>query len=104
MKNNITIGEEIKCLRCGSTNLKPANFESTGKIYSRPKGTGLAAILTTGLLVNAILCLDCGHVDLVVDASKAKVISKASCTPILILMRNYLTGIFAPFGLKKDKS
>ncbi len=103
MKND-TINGEIKCLRCGSTNLKPANFESTGKIYSRPKDAKLVSVLTTGLLVNAIICLDCGHVDLVVNADKARAISKASCTPVLLLILNFLTGIFTPFKLKKEKT
>ncbi len=104
MKGNIAISEEIKCLRCGSTNLKPANFESTGKIYSRPKDARLATVLTTGIIVDAILCLDCGHVDLVVNADKAKAISKAPCTPILMLIGNCLAGIFTPFKLNKDKT
>jgi ribosomal protein S27E len=94
---------KIKCLRCGSTNLTPANFESTGKIYSRPKDAKLVTILTTGVLVDAILCLDCGHIDLVVNADKARAISKASCTPILMLLWNFLGGIFTPFKLAKDK-
>jgi hypothetical protein len=76
MKCNIPISEETKCLRCGGTNLKPAHFESTGKIYSRPKNAKLITLLTTGVLVNAILCVDCGHVELVVDTDKVKAISK----------------------------
>jgi len=96
MKEHITISEEMKCLRCGSANLKPANFESTGKIYSRPKEAKLVTVLTTGLVVDAILCLDCGHVDLVVDAAKATAISKKVCTPILVLIWNFLAGIFNP--------
>jgi len=97
------MSEEIKCLRCGNTNLKAANLESTGKIYSRPKDAKAVTILTTGVLVNAVMCLDCGHVDLVVNADKARAISKASCTPILILIVDFLTGVFTPFKLTKDK-
>jgi hypothetical protein len=103
MKDDIINGE-TKCLRCGSRNLKPANFESTGKIYSCPKDAKLVSVLTTGLLVNAIICLDCGHVDLVVNADKARAISKSSCTPILMLFMNFLTGIFTPLKLKKEKN
>ena len=98
------MNEEMKCLRCGGTNLTPANFESTGKIYSRPKDAKLVTVLTTGVLVNAILCLDCGHIDLVVNAEKAKAISKASCTPILMLILNFLAGVFTPFKLTKESN
>lgn len=103
MKGDI-MDKETKCLRCGSTNLTPAKFESTGKIYSRPKDAKLVAVLTTGVLVNAVLCLDCGHIDLVVNVEKAKAISKASCVPILMLILNFLGGVFTPFKLAKDRS
>ena len=103
MKSDIIISEGMKCLRCGSTNLTPANFESTGKVYSRPKDAKLVTVLTTGILINAVLCLDCGHVELVVDAEKARAISKASCTPVLMLMWEFITGVFTPLKLHKDK-
>jgi predicted nucleic-acid-binding Zn-ribbon protein len=74
------MNEKKECLRCGSTNLIPANLESTGKIYSRPKDAKLVTVLTTGVLVDAMLCLDCGHVELVVNTEKARALSKASCT------------------------
>jgi predicted nucleic-acid-binding Zn-ribbon protein len=98
------MSKEIKCLRCGSDNLKPANFESTGKIYSRPKDARLVSVFTTGILVEAILCLDCGHIELLVDAHKARSISKESCTPILMLIWNFLTGIVTPSKPEKDES
>ena len=72
------MSEEKKCLRCGGTNLKPSNFHSTGKIYSRPKNAKLVALLTGGVPVSALTCLDCGHVELLVDANKAKLLIKAS--------------------------
>ena len=73
------MSEQTNCLRCGSTNLKPADFKSTGRIYSRPKDAKLITILTGGVSIDAILCFDCGHVELVMDANKAKSITKASC-------------------------
>lgn len=87
------MSEKKKCLRCGSTYLKPADFESTGKIYSRPKDAKLVTVFTTGVVVGANLCLDCGHIELVVDPVKARAISKAPCKPILMLILNFLTGI-----------
>jgi predicted nucleic-acid-binding Zn-ribbon protein len=72
------MSEERTCLRCGSTNLEAGEFQSTGKIYSRPKHAKLVTLLTTGVPVNTIMCYDCGHVELVVDTKKAKSIAKVS--------------------------
>ena len=66
------MSEEKKCLRCGGTNLENGEFQSTGKIYTRPKNAKLAALLTTGVPVDTIMCYDCGHVELVADTKKAK--------------------------------
>ena len=72
------MSEERTCLRCGSTNLEDGEFQSTGKIYARPRNSKLVAVLTTGVPVDTIMCYDCGHVELVVDAEKAKAIARAS--------------------------
>ncbi len=72
------MNDEKKCLRCGSSNLSPSELQSTGKIYSRPRDAKLVTVLTTGVPVSANICLDCGHVELVVNADKAKSIAKAS--------------------------
>jgi predicted nucleic-acid-binding Zn-ribbon protein len=66
------MSEEKKCLRCGGTNLEVGEFQSTGKIYTRPKNANLTALLTTGVPVDTIMCYDCGHVELVADTKKAK--------------------------------
>lgn len=72
------MSEEKTCLRCGGSNLEAGEFQSTGKIYSRPKNAKLVTVLTTGVPVDTLICYDCGHVDLVVDAKKAKSIARAS--------------------------
>ncbi len=72
------MSEEKTCLRCGGTNLEEGEFQSTGKIYSRPKHAKLVTLLTTGVPVENIMCYDCGHVELVVDPAKAKSIAKSS--------------------------
>ena len=69
------MSQENKCLKCGSSNLEPSEFRSTGKIYSRPKNAKLMAILTGGVPVTAMTCLDCGHVELLVDANKARLLT-----------------------------
>ena len=71
------MSEEKKCLRCGSSNLEPCTLQSTGKIYSRPKNAKLVTVLTTGAPVSGLMCLDCGHVELVVDANKARSLAVA---------------------------
>jgi predicted nucleic-acid-binding Zn-ribbon protein len=72
------MSEERTCLRCGSSNLQEGEFQSTGKIYSRPKNAKLVAVLTTGVPVDTVMCYDCGHVELVVDTKKARSIAKVS--------------------------
>jgi len=66
------MSEEMKCLRCGSSNLEPSELQSTGKIYSRPKNAKLVTVLTTGAPVSGLMCLDCGHTEMVVDTKKAR--------------------------------
>ncbi|MDH4241440.1 MAG: zinc ribbon domain-containing protein [Phycisphaerae bacterium] len=72
------MSEERRCMKCGGTNLEAGEFQSTGKIYSRPKHAKLVTLLTTGVPVETIMCYDCGHVELVVDTEKAKSIAKVS--------------------------
>lgn len=70
------MNEEKKCLRCGGANLQPSDLQSTGKIYSRPKDAKLVTVLTTGVPVSALICLNCGHVELVVDTERVRSITK----------------------------
>ena len=74
------MSEERRCMRCGGTNLEAGEFQSTGKIYSRPKHARLVTLLTTGVPVDTIICLDCGHVELIVDAEKAKSLTKTKAS------------------------
>ncbi len=71
------MNEEKKCLRCGGTSLEPGNVQSTGKIYSCPENAKISSFLTTGVPVSSIMCFDCGHVELIVDPEKIKLIAKA---------------------------
>ena len=75
------MNEEKKCLRCGGTNLTDGDFQSTGKIYSRPKNAKMSSLLITGVLVSSIICLDCGYLELNVDPNKVKLITKPSHNP-----------------------
>lgn len=69
---------EMKCLRCGGKNVYPSELQSTGKIYSRPKQAKLMTVFTTGTQVSGITCLDCGHVEMVVDTKKAKALLRTA--------------------------
>ena len=80
------MNQEKKCLRCGGTNLTAGDFQSTGKIYSRPKNAKMSTLLITGVLVNSVICLDCGYLELNVDPDKVKLITKTStnlCSPAI---------------------
>jgi len=72
------MSQENRCLKCGGTNVKPGVLQSTGKIYARPNNAKLDTLLTTGALVNANICFDCGNVEMVVEPDKLKQIVKAS--------------------------
>ena len=72
------MSEEKKCLRCGSTNLEDGEFQSTGKIYTRPRNANFVAMLKTGVPVDTIMCYDCGHVELVFNTEKAKSLVRTS--------------------------
>ena len=69
---------KMKCLRCGGSNVYPSELQSTGKIYSRPKESKFMTVFTTGAQVSAMTCLDCGHVEMVVDTQKAKSLLKTA--------------------------
>ena len=66
------MSEEKKCLRCNGTNLEASCLQSTGKVYTRPNSANLGGLLRTGAPVDALTCLDCGHVELLVDVSEVK--------------------------------
>ena len=72
------MNEQRKCLRCGGTNLTEGDFQSTGKIYSRPKNAKMSSLFITGVLVGSTICLDCGYLELNVNPDKVKLITKSS--------------------------
>ena len=72
------MSEEKTCLRCGGSNLKSGAVQSTGKVYFRPDDYKSVALFTTGVLIDALVCFECGHLELVVNADKASSLSKMS--------------------------
>ncbi len=59
-----------QCMRCGNPNLVPTELQSTGKVYARPMDSKPVAIFTSGVTVNGVTCLDCGHLELIVSPKK----------------------------------
>ena len=73
-----TMSDEQKCLRCGGTNLEPGSIQSTGKVCFRPKKCKFLTTKSGDICVNANICIDCGHLELVGDVKKTKLLVKAS--------------------------
>lgn len=70
--------QEKICLKCGSTNIRPGSFQSTGKVYFRARDAKLSTLLISGVAVDAIGCYDCGHIELTMNPKKARALSKKS--------------------------
>jgi len=66
------MSDEKKCLKCGSHNIVPCELQSTGKVYARPKHAKLLTIFTTGVVLHADVCFDCGSAEMFVDVDKVK--------------------------------
>lgn len=82
------MSEEKKCLRCGSTNLEPGSIQSNGRVGFRPKKSKFLTIKSADIGVNANICIDCGHMELVGDTKKAKLLVKGLRT-----MQTYQAGL-----------
>lgn len=72
------MNEEKKCLRCGGTNLEPGSIQSNGKVRFRPKRAKFLTDKTADVWIKANICIDCGHMEIVGDAKKTKLLVKAS--------------------------
>jgi predicted nucleic-acid-binding Zn-ribbon protein len=67
---NVYLTRFGQCTKCGNPNLVITELQSTGKLYARPMGSKPITIFTTGVPVNGITCLDCGHLELIVSPKK----------------------------------
>ncbi len=71
-----------QCIKCGNPNLVLTELQSTGKLYARPMGSKPITIFTTGVPVNGVTCLDCGHLELIVSPEKTRsLVNKAHQAP-----------------------
>jgi len=72
------MSEEKKCLRCGGSNCEPGTIQSSGRVSFHARNAKFMTTKTGAIPVNANICVDCGCVELVGDADKAKSLIKAS--------------------------
>ena len=71
-----------QCIRCGNPNLVPTELQSTGRLYARPMGSKPVTIFTSGVVIDGITCLECGHLELRVSPKKAtSLVSKTRREP-----------------------
>ena len=67
---------EQRCPVCDGTNVEPGKILSTGKMHFRPEHARFLKLKTANIEVQALLCLDCGHLALRGDVEKAKAITQ----------------------------
>ena len=67
---------EKKCLRCGSKNLESGSIQSNSRVGFRPKKSKFLKTKFADIGVKANICIDCGHMELVGDAKKTKLLVK----------------------------
>lgn len=70
------MSEQKQCLKCGSTSVADGCIQSTGKVSFRVKDATFITARTSYVPVNANLCVDCGHVELVGNTERAKMLVK----------------------------
>ena len=67
---------EKKCLRCGSKNLEPGSIQSNRRVGFRPRKSKFLKNKSADIGVKANICIDCGHMELVGDTKKTKLLVK----------------------------
>ena len=72
--------DDSKCLKCGGTDLKAGKLSGAFLPVSvfRPEGGGLASYKNHALPVKAVICLDCGFVEISGDPEVAKAVVNRS--------------------------
>jgi predicted nucleic-acid-binding Zn-ribbon protein len=68
------MNEEMKCPRCGSTNLENGSVHCGGKVCFRPKRVKFLTTKTPDVSIEANICMDCGHLEFVGDQEKTKLL------------------------------
>jgi hypothetical protein len=60
-----------RCLRCNGERMEPGSMESRGWLSFRPANSTFWT-LRPNVAIQAFLCLDCGHLELVGDVNRAE--------------------------------
>ncbi len=68
---------ELKCLRCGGSNLEPGIIQANGRVGFRPKRAKFITTKVADVSIRANICLNCGHMEFLGDAKKTKLLVKA---------------------------
>ena len=71
------MNEDMKCLRCGGTNLEPGTIQANGRVGFRPKRAKFISAKVADVWIKANICIDCGHMEFIGDAKKTKLLVKA---------------------------
>ena len=66
------MSDELKCLRCGGTNLAPGTVQASGSLRFRPDNTKFWTLETGDVAIQSFMCTDCGTVTLLGDVDKEK--------------------------------
>lgn len=60
-----------RCLRCGGERMEPGGLHTIGGLSFRPTNSTFWT-LQPNVAIQAFLCLDCGHLELVGDVKRAE--------------------------------
>ena len=71
------MNEENKCLRCGGTEFTDGNIQSSGKVIFRVSKARFITTRTNTIAVDAVLCMNCGHMDFIGDVEKVRQLTAA---------------------------
>lgn len=66
--------DERKCVRCGSADVVPGNVQSSGKLAFGVKHPKFMTTKTANVSISGVMCVECGHVELIGDCTKAKLL------------------------------
>jgi hypothetical protein len=63
-----------RCPNCNGTKIESGSLSSTGKLHFRPEHAKFLKLKTANVDVAANICMDCGHIILMADTDKVKVL------------------------------
>lgn len=64
------------CSQCGSNQVAKGHLQSAGEVAFQPDDTKFFTAQTSSVPLQAVLCIDCGHIALYGETQKAEKITK----------------------------